>query len=272
MMTLEAIRLQQWYNSPQGETVAQVVGSIMSQWLCADHGVTRTLGLGFTQPYLDQIIRLSHDPSTPCKEPLGQPLGASPAEMGVIPWPPGGKNRIAQMRPDALPFAGEQFEQAIMAHFLEGSESPQAALRETWRILTPGGRLLIMVPNRGGLWARRDSTPFGWGRPFSPRQLTELLTASLFLPRQSRFVLFMPPVTGKYFLRAASTWEKAGSRWFAPLGGAILCEAEKVVYATTPISKQKNSLNPHRLPLPEGLASGFRDNNINRTKAASPKK
>ena len=257
-MILEAVRLQHWYMSPQGQTVARLIGGIMLQWLhpkhLHKHPPPMTLGLGFTQPYMDQMAHLFHS-----KENQGQLLGASPAEMGVVPWPPGKKNRFAQVRPDALPFADKQFDLVIMAHFLEGCESPQATIRETWRVLTPGGRLLAMVPNRGGLWARRDSTPFGWGQPFSPRQLTGLLTESLFRPCQSRFALFMPPVTGKRFLRTASAWEKAGNRWFAPLGGAILCEAEKVVYATTPLSKQANSLNPQRLPLSRGYASGFQN-------------
>lgn len=252
-MMLEANKLHNWYNAPQGQTVAYLVGEVMVQWLRVNHPAIRILGLGFAQPYMDQIIRLL--PPTRC----GRPLGAAPAEMGVIAWPIGKPNRIAQVRPDALPFADEQFEQVIVAHFLEGSESPQAALREIWRILTPGGRLLCMVPNRGGLWARRDTTPFGWGRPFSPRQLTTLLTDALFIPRQSRFALFMPPVAEKYFSRAAPAWEKAGSRWFAPLGGAILCEAEKVVYATTPISPQANALKTRPRPLSQGFASRFHD-------------
>lgn len=252
-MMLEANKLYTWYNAPQGQTVAHLIGEVMVQWLSVNHPAIRILGLGFAQPYMDQIIRFL--PPARC----GWPLGAAPAEMGVIAWPVGKPNRIAQVRPDALPFADEQFEQVIVAHFLEGSESPQAALREIWRILTPGGRLLCMVPNRGGLWARRDTTPFGWGRPFSPRQLTTLLTDALFIPRQSRFALFMPPVAEKYFSRAAPAWEKAGSRWFAPLGGAILCEAEKVVYATTPLAAQANALNTRPRPLSQGFASRFHD-------------
>ncbi|MBF0162515.1 MAG: class I SAM-dependent methyltransferase [Magnetococcales bacterium] len=215
----------------------------MIQWLRNSRSPIRILGLGFAQPYLDQIIYFLP------KERCGRPLGASPAEMGVMAWPAGQPNCLAQVRPDALPFADEQFDQVIMAHVLEGSESPQATLRETWRVLAPGGRLLCMVPNRGGLWARRDSTPFGCGRPFSPGQLTALLTESLFLPRQSRFALFMPPFAEHHFPRAAPAWEKAGNRWFAPLGGVILCEAEKVVYATSLPSKQGSNLKTRRRPL-----------------------
>lgn len=259
-MTLEAVRLHTWYNSPQGQTVAQLVGDVMVPWWRTNLPITRALGLGFTQPYMDQMASLLQD-----KAHQGQLLGASPAEMGVVPWPSGGKNCFAQVRPDALPFADEQFDRVIMTHFLEGCVSPQVALRETWRILTPGGRLLTMVPNRGGLWARRLNTPFGWGRPFSPRQLTGLLTASLFIPRQSRFALFVPPVANKRFLRSAPTWEKVGNRWFARLGGVILCEAEKVVYATPPPSKQTKTLQPQRLPLSQGFASSFPDGTIERS-------
>ncbi|MBF0128151.1 MAG: methyltransferase type 11, partial [Magnetococcales bacterium] len=129
----------------------------------------------------------------------------------------------------------------------------RATLRATWRALVPGGRVLILVPNRGGLWARRDATPFGWGRPFSPQQLKTTLEESLFLPRQSCFGLFLPPLEGRRWLRAAPAWEKAGARWFAPLGGVILCEAEKVMYAVATLEPSVRKASPRRrLALPVG--------------------
>lgn len=237
-MTMEAAQLQRWYATPQGRMVVRLVGEVMERWLAANPSHI-TLGLGFSQPYLDRVGSWT-----------GRTLGASPAEMGVSPWPTSGAwNRIAQMRPDALPFPGEHFDRVIMTHLLEGSATPRGALRETWRVLRPGGRLLVMVPNRGGLWARRDATPFGWGRPFSPRQLQDQLTGSLFIPRQSCFALFLPPLSGDRLLGAAQTWEKAGRRWFAPLGGVILCEAEKQVYATTPLQKASAAIG-RKLALP----------------------
>ena len=42
-----------------------------------------------------------------------------------------------------------------------------------------GGRLLIVVPNRRGVWARSDTTPFGHGRPYSRSQITHLLARGL---------------------------------------------------------------------------------------------
>ncbi|MBF0189932.1 MAG: methyltransferase domain-containing protein [Magnetococcales bacterium] len=231
---MEAIRLQSWYDTPLGRTAARVVGEAMGRWLRANPA-EHTLGFGFPHPYLASLSPW-----------IGSVLGCSPAEMGVAPWPRGGHNRIAQVRPDALPFPDESFNRVIMTHLLEGVQSPRATLRETWRVLVPGGRVLVMVPNRGGLWARRDATPFGWGRPYSPAQLRIGLEESLFLSRQSSYALFMPPLEGKRWLAAASAWEKAGARWFAPLGGVILWEAEKVVYAVPSIEAGNRHAAPQR--------------------------
>ena len=49
-------------------------------------------------------------------------------------------------------------------------------------MLAPGGRLVIVVPNRRGVWARFEHTPFGNGRPFSRGQLTSLLREANFTP------------------------------------------------------------------------------------------
>ncbi|MBF0340128.1 MAG: class I SAM-dependent methyltransferase [Magnetococcales bacterium] len=238
---MEAIRLQTWYDSPLGQTAARMIGESMGRWLKTNPS-ERTLGFGFPHPYLENLAPW-----------IGTVLGASPAEMGVARWPKDSDNRFSQVRTDALPFPDETFDRVIMTHLLEGVQSLQGTLRETWRVLVPGGRVLILVPNRGGLWARRDVTPFGWGRPFSPSQLRAILEESLFLPRQYCYALFMPPLEGKRWLGAAATWEKAGMRWFAPLGGVVLCEAEKVVYAVPVIdSGTRQSSRARHFPLPIG--------------------
>ncbi|MEO5332331.1 MAG: class I SAM-dependent methyltransferase [Magnetococcus sp. YQC-5] len=238
---MEAIRLQTWYDTPLGRTAVRMVGLSMERWLRIQPS-QRTLGFGYPQPYLDRL-----------RPWIGPVLGASPAEMGVARWPGSANNRIALVRPDALPFPDESFDRVMMTHLLEGVQCPRTTLRETWRVLVPGGRVLVMVPNRGGLWARRDVTPFGWGRPFSPQQLKITLEESLFLTRQSCFALFFPPLEGKRWLKAAPAWEKAGERWFAPLGGVILCEAEKIMYAVAPKDTNGRIRSPHRwLAMPVG--------------------
>ena len=58
-----------------------------------------------------------------------------------------------------------------MVHALEHAEDPRETLKEMWRVLAPNGRLVIVVPNRRGLWASFEHTPFGSGRPYSRGQL-----------------------------------------------------------------------------------------------------
>lgn len=251
-MGFEAIRLQTWYTTAQGKVVAEVLGEALTRWLAQESSALDTLGLGFCQPYLPRLA-----------EAARSLVGASPAEMGVAPWPGQGRNRIALVRPDALPFADETFDRVVLTHFLEGVVHTSSALRETWRVLRPGGRLLVITPNRGGLWARRDATPFGWGQPFSPTQLRDLLQDSLFVTRQASFALFLPSFFQRRFLTSARTWEKVGQRWFAPLGGVILCEAEKVVYATTPLTSSADGLRRARkvvLPVAERSPGTRREN------------
>ena len=81
-----------------------------------------------------------------------------------------------------LPLPDASVDDLLCVHCLEVAERAGPLLREMWRVLAPEGRLLIIVPNRRGLWARFDTTPFGHGRPYSRGQLERLLTDALFTP------------------------------------------------------------------------------------------
>ncbi|OSM05009.1 class I SAM-dependent methyltransferase [Magnetofaba australis] len=238
-MNLDAISLQSWYATPQGLLANRFIGESIDR-LLGERRLDAMLGMGYPHPYLERWA--------PRCESI---LVASPAEMGAARWPARAANRNILMRPDALPYPDESFSWVALTHLLEGVNGPKPVLREIWRVLKPGGRILVVAPNRGGLWARRDNNPFGWGRPFSPAQLRQQLEEALFIPKQAAFALFMPPLFGRRWERWerwGAAWEKAGERWFAPTGGVIVCEAEKVVYAMTALRdkagviKQKASI------------------------------
>ena len=89
--------------------------------------------------------------------------------------------------------------------------TPTALLREVWRVLAAGGQLLAVVPNRRGLWARMDTTPFGHGRPYSRSQITHLLREAWFTPVGWGEALYVPPIERGWFLRSAVAWERAGA-------------------------------------------------------------
>ena len=91
-----------------------------------------------------------------------------------------------------------------------------ALLREVWRVLAPGGRMIAVIPNRRGMWVRTDTTPFGHGRPYSRAQITQLLRHTWFTPASWGEALFMPPVAKGWFLRSAMAWKRAGEALSMP--------------------------------------------------------
>src|SRR5205814_177285 len=59
-----------------------------------------------------------------------------------------------------VPYTDASFDAVICTQVLEHSVDPDALLREMWRVLRPGGRLLITVPFMWGL----HETPFDFRR------------------------------------------------------------------------------------------------------------
>jgi hypothetical protein len=128
-------------------------------------------------------------------------------------------------------------------------------------VLAAGGRLLAVVSNRRGLWARIDTTPFGQGRPYSRSQITQLLRETWFTPTGRDEVLYVPPVGRKWFLRSAVAWERTGATVSAPFAGVHIVEATKQVYRAIPARRQRRrlvpALKPVLAPSPGSAAPGL---------------
>jgi SAM-dependent methyltransferase len=126
-----------------------------------------------------------------------------------------------------MPFEDQCFSRAVMLHTLEDVENAHRMLREIWRIMEPEGRLLVIASNRSGLWSRTEHTPFGHGRPYTRRQLSQLLEESLFEPTAWSHALFVPPIPWRVVASTAGAWEKAGETFWPALGGVVMVEAVK---------------------------------------------
>jgi hypothetical protein len=121
-------------------------------------------------------------------------------------------------------------------------------LREAWRVLVPGGHLMIVATNRRGMWARVDATPFGQGRPFSRGQLLSLLREGMFSPVGWSHALYMPPFRPSWLVRSAIAWERLGGVVWPGFSGVVIVEAVKEIYGAV----------PHRTPrLAERLRPGL---------------
>jgi SAM-dependent methyltransferase len=143
------------------------------------------------------------------------------------------ENVSALCEDTAWPLATGMVDRLVLMHGLETSQDPAAVLEEAHRVLGPGGRAMFVVPNRAGLWSRRDATPFGFGRPYSAGQLEAQLRRHGFTPERNVTVLHAPPSQAPFWLRTAQLWERVGRRlpWLS--GGVLMVEASKQVYAPT---------------------------------------
>ena len=99
-----------------------------------------------------------------------------------------------------LPLPDECADRILLVHMLEWTEKSRELLRELWRVLAPNGRLLVIVPNRRGLWARVDSTPFGYGSPFCARSSPSSSRTRCSRPRTGNTRSIMPPFNWRVLL------------------------------------------------------------------------
>lgn len=183
------------------------------------------LGIGYTGPYL----RLWREHADRC-------IALVPAQTGATRWPAGGPNLSCTAEEDALPFADLSFDRILLVHGLEAAENVRGLLREVWRVLKDDGRLLIVAPNRRGMWAHLETTPFGHGQPYSAGQIDKLLAASLFRVERRDTALYFPPSNLRLLLRSAPLLERTGRRAMPGLAGVILTEAVKDIYAAMPVN------------------------------------
>jgi len=180
----------------------------------------RLLGIGYATPFLSALSGNTE-----------RTVALMPASLGVLGWSPEGRNVVTLAEESELPFADYSIDRVLLIHALETSEPAPPMLKEIWRVLAGGGRLLVVAPNRRGIWARLDRTPFGSGRPYTMSQLSQLLRDEQFTPVGSDAALFIPPARGRMMLRSAPAWERIGKRWFQTFAGVVLVEATKQIYA-----------------------------------------
>jgi SAM-dependent methyltransferase len=225
-MFADIIDLRDFYQSPLGLMARQVLRLQVGEMWPNMRG-ERVLVLGYGVP----LLRL-----------LSQQAAAvyafMPAAQGVSYWPRDGANISSLVEIDRLPLPDNSIDRVILLHALEGLAEPALLLREVWRVMKGGGRLLTIVPNRRGLWAHSDSTPFGTGQPYSPSQIRNALHNQGFLIEQRRYALYALPVASRLGLSLADKIEKYGALLFPGFGGVLLLEASKQPYVPFVVQAQ----------------------------------
>lgn len=231
-MWTDVADLRDFYAGPLGRVArALVARQVAALW--GELRGERIAGIGYATPYLSQY-----------RETAERLLALMPARQGVINWPSTGPSASALVEEDDLPLTDAAVERVLLAHCLEHADFPEAVLKEAGRILAPGGRLIVIAPNRRGLWARADNSPFGHGRPFSRSQLTILLKETGFSPSEWREALFVPPLNRFGLLRASAIFERAGNTLPLMFGGVLVVEAQKQFLTARPIRATERARRP----------------------------
>ena len=211
--------LRDFYSTPLGHAAQRIVRRhIRDAW--PDVTGMSVAGIGYSTPYMQRF-----------REEAERVVALMPAQQGIMRWPAQGGNIAALAPEDNLPLPDTSMDRILLVHALECSEKLRKLLREVWRITAEGGRVLIVVPNRRGIWARLDHTPFGHGHPYTPAQASRLLRDNLFQPEKTVSALFVPPSRFRMALASAPAIEKIGTRWFPAFGGLLILEAQKQTYA-----------------------------------------
>ena len=219
-MTTDADAAADFYHPATGEVTAQMLRERLTG-LWPNLAGQSILGLGFTAPYLG-IWR----------EHAARCIAATPVAAGLPHWP---ACLACSIDEEQLPFADLSVDRILLVHGLENAENARRMLREVWRVLKDDGRLLVVAPNRIGMWAHLESTPFGQGQPYSTGQINRLLAASLFRVERRDTALYLPPTGWRVVLRSARLIERVGRNLAPTLASVTLTEAVKDVYAALPL-------------------------------------
>jgi SAM-dependent methyltransferase len=229
--------LRAFYASPGGQVAARLVRDRLAAIWPRLPGQA-VLGIGHAAPYLS----LWQAEARAC-------IALVPEHGSPVRWPPDGPGRTLLAEGERLPFRDLSFDRILMVHGLEAAENARAMLREAWRVLRDDGRLVVVVPNRVGMWAQVERTPFGHGQPYSAGQLSRVLARHMFRVERLDAALFVPPYGLRLLGLGAEMLERAGRLACPRLGGVAILEAEKDIFAAIPagaVATRRRVLVPER--------------------------
>ncbi|WP_312125208.1 class I SAM-dependent methyltransferase [Brevundimonas sp.] len=250
--------LRTFYGEPTGALVRRLLARRLSDaWGTASN--CDVLGLGYATPWLDGF------------SDARRVIAAMPGGQGAEHYASAARNRSVLVDERRLPFASGLFDRILMVHAIEEADDPQAILIEAARTLSPSGRLIVATAARGGLWARTEATPFGHGRPFSRRQLENLVRGAALEPSAWSPAVYVPP--WRPLLGFADGFEQAGRVAFPGAAGLILLEASRRNYARP---RPKGNLvvlpRPTLAPAPSGATRQSHSTGVSRDSELEPQR
>ncbi len=221
----DVMQLRQFYSSPLGRVVrTRLSYAIRRIW--PDLAGDTMVGFGYATPYVRPYLRQEKTQNNSIV------LSVMPAAQGAAYWPAEGMNRTVLAHDTQLPLRKNSVNKLLLVHALEHVEHIQPWLDALWHVIVPGGRMLVVVPNRRSSWAGVPGTPFADGKPYSVSQLRDILCHTHFTHIQTQMGLFFPPSGRHFMLKLNRMFNYLGSTLFSMFGGVIIMEVEKQIYAS----------------------------------------
>lgn len=222
-MYRDVAEIRQFYQSALGRLTAKTLNrKLAAFWRDSTDKDKNIVGAGFPVPYLEQCTH-------------AKTFAVMSATQGVVRWPSHGPCRTVLTEDHVLPFPDGSVEKLLLVHAVENADYLRELMHEVWRVLEPNGRVVMVVPNRAGIWANSDKTPFGHGRPFSMKQLRNLLFDLQFVIENHRRALYFFPSHNRALLGIAPALEFLGELLLPKFGGVTIVEASKRLYHVTPV-------------------------------------
>lgn len=234
--------VQDFYKTAQGQAVRRAIRRAVTRiWSDSSFKGLRLIGLGYSLPYLS-AWQGQAEFSGHVVPPSCLPLSAEEI------------NSICVSELESLPFETNSVDRLVIIHGLEFTDQFDSFWSEIFRVMKSTGRVIVVVPNRMGLWARAERTPFGHGIPFSATQIENMLCAHGFVHERTDHALFFPPLARRFCLRFANVFERVGRVCCAGLGGVHIIELSKRIYAGTAVGVEERTKSIKPIKTPAGVS------------------
>jgi SAM-dependent methyltransferase len=130
-----------------------------------------------------------------------------------------------------LGFPDCSFDEVIIFNAIDEKTLLDGFMREVWRVLEDGGKMLFFAPSPISFWRMDKGTPLGSGLSFCPLKLWFRLARLRFTPLKVRRALLLPP---RFYNSSWAAREAKYQFWLAPLAGAFAMLCEKRLIAMPP--------------------------------------
>ncbi len=219
-------KIEKFYSTPNGKVFGEIISknlsNIQNGWFNENHQKKDNyLAIGF--PFKIKNIKLLFPVFTSNQTILRTNLNNR-------------KKNISFIHSSKWPVASDFVDRMLIIHELEFISEKEKFFLEVNRSLASSGQIVIFVSNKNGFWSRDKNTPLGNGTSFSKRQLKKLLLKTGFKVKKINYCLYYPPFFKFLSKETKLLIEKKGNVFWKWLGGVLIVEATKMMYAKPNIS------------------------------------